>query len=77
MVLFMLFFHIVPSNLLIFPKMFPTFADTFVDVDGFLKRYNEADLFDKLSIRRSYIYIKLEESRVIVLKQRDQKNDAK
>jgi len=61
-----LFFHIVPDSLTVFPKEHPTFADTFIDVTDYVKRYNDADLITKISMKQSYIFRKLEEKGLIV-----------
>jgi predicted nucleic acid-binding Zn ribbon protein len=66
--LFFLFFHLVPDELVVFPKEHPTFADTFINVNDFLKTYNNADVFTKISIRQSYIFKKLVENKLIISK---------
>ena len=47
-VIFLLFFHISPDKLLIFPKESPSFSNTFFfqsDIDKLIERYNNAKFF--------------------------------
>ena len=65
-ILFLLFFHVVPSRMVVFPKASPSFADTFIDVDEFLKRYNEGSFIDQIAIRQTYVFRQLREKGIIV-----------
>ncbi len=77
-ILFLLFFHIVPSRMVVFPKASPSFADTFIDVDEFLKHYNEGSFIDQIAIRQTYVFRQLREKGIIVTSnERDQKPDSK
>lgn len=54
--LFLLFFHIVPKHGVVIPKSYPSFADTFIDIDEYLNRYNRGSFFDKIAIRQSALF---------------------
>lgn len=58
-VAFLLFFHIVPAHLAVFPKRSPSFADTFVNVDEYLKRYNDQNFIGMLVMQASPLHQQL------------------
>lgn len=58
--LFLLFFHVVPNYFLIFPKGHASFADTFVDVDEYIERYNAADPRSQRAMEASHLHRELE-----------------
>lgn len=66
LILFMLFFHIVPTHLTVFPKEYPSFANTFISVDDYLNQYNDANFLIKIPMRTSYLFRKLSEKGIIV-----------
>lgn len=59
--LFFLFFHIVPDRGAVFPKKSPTFANTFIDVDEYIKKYNNANMLVKAKMKKGYIHQELKE----------------
>jgi len=63
---FLLFFHIVPAQLTVFPKRSPSFADTFVDVDEYLKRYNDQNFIGMLVMQGSPLHQQLLDRGLIV-----------
>jgi hypothetical protein len=65
-VAFLLFFHIVPAHLTVFPKRSPSFADTFVDVDEYLKRYNDQNFIGMLVMQASPLHQQLADRGLIV-----------
>ncbi len=76
--LFLLFFHIVPYHNVVFPKVSPSFANTFINVNEYLKRYNEGSFFDKIFMQQSYVFQQLTEKGLIVkVNKGDQKPDEK
>jgi hypothetical protein len=66
--MFLLFFHIVPAHLTVFPKRSPSFADTFVDVDEYIKRYNDQNIIGMLAMQATPLYQQLAERGLIVSK---------
>lgn len=56
---FLLFFHIVPAHLVIFPKQVPSFANTFVDIDDYLKQYNAANFIGQIALSQTYLHQQL------------------
>lgn len=59
-VLFLMSFHIVTNGGITFiPKEHLSFADTFVNVNSYIKRYNEADQITRLSMVGTYLHRKL------------------
>ena len=66
--MFLLFFHIVPAHLTVFPKRSPSFADTFVDVDEYIKRYNDQNFLGMLAMQATPLYQQLAERGLIVSK---------
>lgn len=67
-VAFLLFFHIVPAHLTVFPKRSPSFADTFVDLDEYLKRYNDQNFIGMLVMQASPLHQQLADRGLIVSK---------
>ena len=65
-VAFLLFFHIVPAHLTVFPKRSPSFADTFVNVDEYLKRYNDQNFIGMLVMQASPLHQQLADRGLIV-----------
>ena len=65
---FFLFFHIVPKQLVIFPKQTPSFADTFVDVDEYLQKYNSANFIGQIALSQSYLHQQLVAKKLLVPK---------
>jgi amino acid transporter len=65
-VAFLLFFHIVPAHLTVFPKRSPSFADTFVNVDEYLKRYTDQNFIGMLVMQASPLHQQLLEKGIIV-----------
>lgn len=63
---FFLTFHIVPDTLTVFPKDHPSFADTFVDVGQFVKRYNDADLLTRIQMRQTRLFREMDKRSLIV-----------
>lgn len=61
----LLFFHFVPKGMVVFPKEHPSFADTFIDLDGDLRRFNEADPFSQIGLNNTYKFRKLAEKGLI------------
>jgi hypothetical protein len=75
-ILFLLFFHIVPYHNVVFPKASPSFADTFINLNEYLKRYNEGSVFDQIFMQQTYIFRQLREKGLIVkVNKEDQKTD--
>ena len=64
--MFLLFFHIVPAHLTVFPKRSPSFADTFVDVDEYLKRYTDQNFIGMLVMQASPLHQQLADRGLIV-----------
>lgn len=61
-------FHYIPSALMMFPKDNMSFSYTIVtqtDIDGLVKRYNEASLFEKSAIQNEPLFRKLSEKGLI------------
>ena len=56
---FFLFFHIVPAHLTVFPKSAPSLADTFVDVDEYIRRYNDQNIIGMLVMQASPLHQQL------------------
>ncbi len=50
----------------VFPKASPSFADTFIDLEDFLKRYNEGSFIDQIAIRQTYVFQQLRAKGLIV-----------
>ena len=68
-VIFLLFFHISPDRLLIFPKESPSFSNTFFfqsDIDKLIERYNNAGLLERIQISQDPFFKKLVKKRLIV-----------
>lgn len=63
---FLLFFHVVPASRIVFPKAFPSFADTFVNLDDYLRHYNSGNFIDKIAMRQTYLFQKLMEKGLLV-----------
>jgi hypothetical protein len=68
-VIFLLFFHISPDKLLIFPKESPSFSNTFFfqsDIDKLIERYNNAGLLERIQISQDPFFKKLVKKRLVV-----------
>lgn len=63
---FLLFFHIVPAHLVIFPKQFPSFANTFVAVDDYLEQYNSTNFIGQIALGQTYLHQQLVSRKLIV-----------
>ena len=61
-------FHYVPAHMMMFPKDNFTFSNTLIfqsDIDALLKKYNDASIFDKMTIVNEPLFKKLKEKGLI------------
>ena len=70
---FFLFFHVVTDPLRIFPKQYPSFANTFVDLDEYVRHYSDGNFVDQVAMRQTYLFQQLKEKGLIVKKDHDGK----
>ena len=58
-VLFLLFFHVVPSAMVVFPKEHASFVDTFIGIDEYVQRFNSAGIDVRLGMSQSHLHREL------------------
>jgi hypothetical protein len=63
---FLLFFHVIPTRMTVFPKESPSFANTFIDLAEYLKQYNSGSFIDQIAIRQTYLFQQLKARGLII-----------